>query len=170
MTKVLITGIAGPQYVLINEPPPTVRKSTPCAEPPLKLRLTKVGVRRQEVKWERTGPTRLITYLAAAANLYTKLEARKAKAAQQSDDDQERIQSTAGRLQREARPDVANKKLVSEQESVSASSGPRADSFGSASLQSPDVQSALATSVTEQEIVRLRDGGGNMRGGFIRAP
>ena len=157
MTKVLITGIAGSgktctKHVLIDEPPPPVRKSTPCAEPPLKLRLTKVGVRRREVKWERTGPTRLITYLAAAANLYTKLEARKAKAAQQSDDHHERIQSSAGRLKHEERPDVANEKLVSEQESVSASSGPRADSFGTAS---PDVQSALATSVTEEEIVRL---------------
>ena len=85
ITKVLVTGTAGSgktcsKHVIIDEPPPPVRKSTPCAERP--IRVATIGVRG--MKWVRIGSKRLINYLAAAIKARAALRARKLKAARES--------------------------------------------------------------------------------------
>ena len=157
VTKVLVTGIAGSgktctKHVLIDEPPPPVRISTACAETPLRLRLMKVGVRRDEVKWDRRGSKRMVNYLAATMKAQETLRARKLKAKGPSCQPGPSIQNSPNRLQHEAMPeDVAKQEKL--QSSASHETG--AGSSLPVSPQSPDVESALDTSVTENELVRL---------------
>ena len=172
VTKVLVTGIAGSgktctKHVLIDEPPPPVRKSTPCAEPPLRLRLMKVGVRRRGIKWAKVGSKRLLSYIAAAVKLRAKLRARQSVVKQPSDGSDHTVETghsdpssketSATRQQYEATINVATKEIVFEneiQETLSAFSGSGADVSMSASPQSV-VESILEASVTEEELVRL---------------
>ena len=164
VTKVLVTGIAGSgktctKHVVIDEPPPPVRKSTPCAETP--LRLMKVAVRPGDVKWERRGPKKLINYVAAAIKAQKTPKARRSRAKLSSEGGHERVQagqpgpsspqSSGSRLQHEARPDVARQ----ESSQPSASREPSAGSSMPVMPESPDVESTLDTSVTEDELVRL---------------
>ena len=164
VTKVLVTGVAGSgktctKHVLIDEPPPPVRKSTACAETPLRLRLMKVGIRQEDVKWERHGAKKMVNYLVATIKAHKVLRARKSKARLPSDGHAtgqpgpSTPQSSASTLQHEARPDVATR----ESSQSSASREPRAGSSMPVSPQSPVGESALDTSVTEDELVRLID-------------
>ena len=164
VTKVLVTGVAGSgktctKHVLIDEPPPPVRKSTACAETPLRLRLMKVGIRQEDVKWERRGAKKMVNYLAATIKAHKVLRARKSKARLPSDGHAtgqpgpSTPQSSASTLQHEARPDVATQ----ESSQSSASRESRAGSSTPVSPQSSVGESALDTSVTEDELVRLID-------------
>ena len=164
VTKVLITGIAGSgktctKCAILEEPPPPVRTSTPCAESP--LRLMKVGIQRGDMRWERRGAKRMMNYMAAAIKARKALKARRSHVKQSSDGGHEREQAvqpgslaqqhSASRPQQEARPDVAKQ----EDSQSSDSREPTTGSSMPVSPQSPEVESPVETSVTEDELVRL---------------
>ena len=163
VTKVLVTGIAGSgktctKHVLIDEPPPPERISTACAETPLRLRLMKVGIRRDEVKWDRRGSKRMVNYLAATMKAHETLRARKSKAKTSSVGGHGRVeaglpgpsmqQGSTSRVHHEAQSGEVNPQSAASRETGAGSSLP-------VPSQSPDVESALDTSVTENELVRL---------------
>ena len=162
ITTVLVTGTAGSgktcsKHVIIGEPPPRVRKSTPCAERP--IRVASVGVR--DDKWGRIGPKRLMNYLAAAIKLDKARTARKARKSRVTHEDTE---SSSKGLQSQplssSKPDIearsTNETVASSTQESSLESG--ASYIGEEDSSTSDkasLKSLLEAAVTEEELVRL---------------
>ena len=157
ITKVLVTGTAGSgktcsKHVIIDEPPPPVRKSTPCAERP--IRVATIGVRG--MKWVRIGSKRLINYLAAAIKARAALKARKSRAAHERSSQEPQPQS-------EDDPQQGVESLSTNETEVSSAqvSGEESDAtcMGEVDSSSPSekasFESLLEAAVTEEELVRL---------------
>ena len=162
ITTVLVTGTAGSgktcsKHVIIGEPPPRIRKSTPCAERP--IRVASVGVR--DGKWGRIGPKRLMNYLAAAIKLDKARTARKARKSRVTHEDTE---SSSKGLQSQSlsssKPDIearsTNETVASSTQESSLESG--ASYIGEEDSSTSDkasLKSLLEAAVTEEELVRL---------------
>ena len=166
ITKVLVTGTAGSgktcsKLVNIDEPPPRVRKSTPCAARP--IRVASVGVR--EV---RIGPKRLINYLAAAVNLHTALEARQSRVINE-DPERSSQQPHTVQLQSEdsssatqlssSKPDIeslsTNKTTASSTQENCESGTFYISEKNCCPTEKASLESLLKAAVTEEELVRL---------------
>ena len=166
ITTVLVTGTAGSgktcsKHVIIGEPPPRVRKSTPCAERP--IRVASVGVR--DDKWGRIGPKRLMNYLAAAIKLDKALKARKSRISREdtksssqglpSEDDSSSAQPLSS-----SKPDIeahstSETVASSTQESSLESGASYIGEEGSSASDKASLESLLEAAVTEEELVRL---------------
>ena len=161
ITKVLVTGTAGSgktcsKHVIIDEPPPRVRKSTPCAERP--IRVASVGVRGK--RWVRIGPKRLMNYLAAAIKLRRALKARKSRVTRE---DPESSSQEPQPLQLQSEEDSSSAQQLSSNETVASSTQESSlesgasyiGEEGSSTFDQASLESLLKAAVTEEELVRL---------------
>ena len=168
VTKVLVTGTAGSgktcsKHVIIDENPPHVRKSTPCAERP--IRVASVGVR--DKKWGRIGLKQLINYLAAAIKLRRALEARNSRV---THEDAESSSQEPQLLQLQSEDSSSAQQLSSSKpvtevhsadESVTSSTQKSRLESGASYVGEEDTSTSdkfetlLEAAVTEEELVRL---------------
>ena len=157
ITKVLVTGTAGSgktcsKHVIIDEPPPPVRKSTPCAERP--IRVATIGVRG--MKWVRIGSKRLINYLAAAMKARAALRARKLKAAHERSSQEPRPQSDDDLYRGVESVSTVETEISSTQERGGESGATCVGEVdSSAPPEKASFESLLEAAVTEEELVRL---------------
>ena len=161
ITKVLVTGTAGSgktcsKHVIIDKPPPPFRKSTPCAERP--IRVASVGVRGK--RWVRIGPKRLMNYLAAAIKLRRALKTRKSRVTRE---DPESSSQEPQPRQLQSEEDSSSAQQLSSNETVASSTQESSLESGASYIGEEDsstsdkasLESLLEAAVTEEELVRL---------------